>query len=75
MGATSVVPLLIYEGNEMKNFLVRMWRDEEGQDLTEYALLVVLVALFAIGAMKGLASAISSAFGNAATGLNTAATS
>ncbi|MGA2718746.1 MAG: Flp family type IVb pilin [Candidatus Acidiferrales bacterium] len=57
----------------MRNFLVRMWRDEEGQDLTEYALLIVLVALFAIGAMKGLATAISSAFGNAAAGLSTAA--
>ena len=32
----------------MKNFLRRLWREEEGQDLVEYALLVALVALGAV---------------------------
>ena len=57
----------------MSKFLVRLWRDEEGQDLTEYALLVVLVALAAIGGMKGLATAIGTAFNNAVTALTAAA--
>ena len=26
----------------MKNLLIRLWNDEQGQDLTEYALLLVL---------------------------------
>ena len=30
------------------NLLSRLWAEEEGQDLTEYALLVVLLALAAI---------------------------
>jgi len=38
---------------------------EEGQDLVEYALLVVLIALGAVATMKGLASGISDAFANA----------
>ncbi|MFY9585686.1 MAG: Flp family type IVb pilin [Candidatus Acidiferrales bacterium] len=56
----------------MKELLMRLWREESGQDLTEYALLMVLVALAAITAMKGLATAISTAYNNAASNLNTA---
>ena len=51
---------------EMKNLLARLWQEEEGQDLTEYALLVVLVGLGSILAMGSLASAISDAFSKAA---------
>jgi pilus assembly protein Flp/PilA len=50
---------------EMKSLLVRLWREEEGQDLVEYGLLVVLVALGSIAAMTNLASGISDAFSNA----------
>ena len=55
----------------MKNLFVRLWREEEGQDLTEYALLVVLIALAAVTGMKSLAGAISNTFANAAANLNT----
>ena len=50
----------------MKNLMKKLWREEEGQDLTEYALLVVLVALASIVAMSSLATAISGAFSKAA---------
>lgn len=53
----------------MNNFAYRLWREEEGQDLVEYALLVVLVALGAVVAMRSLASAVSDAFSNAASNL------
>jgi pilus assembly protein Flp/PilA len=55
----------------MKNILVRLWKDEEGQDLTEYALLLVLLSLAAIGALGTLATAINGVFTNAATNLKT----
>ena len=55
----------------MKNILKRLWQEEEGQDLVEYGLLIVLVALGAITAMKGLASAIASVFSSASTSLTT----
>jgi pilus assembly protein Flp/PilA len=51
------------------NMLKRLWQEEEGQDLVEYGLLVVLIALGAIAAMKNLASGISDAFSNAVTQL------
>ena len=54
----------------MKELLKRLWQEEEGQDLTEYALLVVLIALAAVTAMQGLATAIGSTFQSIATKLN-----
>jgi pilus assembly protein Flp/PilA len=57
------------ERTEMKNLLTRLWKEEEGQDLTEYALLLVLVALAAIGSLGTLASAINAVFSKAATNL------
>jgi Flp pilus assembly pilin Flp len=55
----------------MKNLLKRLWHDEEGQDLTEYALLVVLISLVAIASMQTLGHAISDAFASASTNLTT----
>jgi Flp pilus assembly pilin Flp len=51
--------------------LKRLWSDETGQDLTEYALLVVLVALGALAAMSSLATNISLAFSAAGSNLTT----
>ena len=59
----------------MKELLKRLWQEEEGQDLTEYALLLVLISLVAIVAMKGLGSAVSDAFSNAESCLTTGASS
>jgi pilus assembly protein Flp/PilA len=56
----------------MKNVFVKLWKEEEGQDLVEYGLLVVLISLFAVVAMKGLANGISDAFSNASTQLTSA---
>jgi pilus assembly protein Flp/PilA len=55
----------------MKHILVRLWREEEGQDLTEYALLLVLLALAAVGSMNDLAQMINGVFSTAAANLNT----
>ena len=53
----------------MKETVLRLYREEAGQDLTEYALLLVLVALVAITTIKMLGSTISAAFANAASNL------
>jgi len=55
----------------MKNLLMRLWRDEEGQDLTEYALLLVLLSLAAVLFLDNLAAAINNVFSNAAANLTT----
>jgi pilus assembly protein Flp/PilA len=50
---------------KLQNLMTR----EEGQDLVEYALLVCLIALAAIVATKGVASAITNTFNNISSSL------
>ena len=55
--------------NSVKSFV----RDEEGQDLLEYALLVALIALIAIGAVGAAGSSVNDIFTNIAGKLAAAA--
>ena len=55
----------------MKTLLYRLWREEKGQDLVEYALLLVLMSLAAIGSLGTLANAVNTTFGNAASNVAT----
>ena len=59
------------KGTQMKKLLTRLWHDEAGQDLTEYALLLVLLVLAAIGSLGGLATAVNGVFVNTASNLTT----
>lgn len=56
----------LLKGDKMKYAFKRMWEEIEGQDLVEYGLLIVLISLFAVVSMKGLANGISDVFSNAA---------
>jgi Flp pilus assembly pilin Flp len=56
----------------MKNVLMRLWKDEAGQDTTEYALLMALIAVASIAVMKTLAAAINTVFTAASTALTAA---
>ena len=64
------VPKIDSEGRLMKNLMLRLWKEDEGQDLTEYALLLVLLSLAAIATLGTLASAINSVFSQAASNLS-----
>jgi pilus assembly protein Flp/PilA len=55
----------------VKQLLKRLWQEEEGQDLTEYALLLVLLTLAAVTTLSGLATAINGVFANVTTNLTT----
>lgn len=50
--------------------LRRLWHEEEAQDLTEYALLLVLLSLAAVAFLGTLAKAIDNVFSNAAANLS-----
>jgi len=54
----------------MKALLTRLWRNEEGQDLAEYALLIALIALVVIVAVTLLGTRIQTVFNNIAAALN-----
>jgi pilus assembly protein Flp/PilA len=59
------------EKKQVGTWLDRLWKEESGQDLVEYGLLLALVAVAAISSMKTVASAISKVFAAAATNLTT----
>jgi pilus assembly protein Flp/PilA len=46
----------------MKNFIVSLMRDEQGQDLIEYALLAALISIFCIAAVRGAGQKVSTWF-------------
>jgi len=46
----------------MKNLIKRFIRNEEGQDLIEYALLIVLIALVVITSLDALGPAIAGVY-------------
>ena len=60
-----VSPKLEHTGGYMKDLLKRLWCETEGQDLTEYALVVALVSLAATASLQSLAGGISTAFSKA----------
>ena len=56
----------------MNGTLKRLWKEEEGEDLTEYALLMVLIVLVAIASLQTIGTTISNVFSNAAANLTSA---
>ncbi|MGH9431321.1 MAG: Flp family type IVb pilin [Terriglobia bacterium] len=55
----------------VKRILWRLWKENSGQDLVEYALLVVLLALAAVATLGTLANTVQNTFSNAASTLTT----
>jgi Flp pilus assembly pilin Flp len=58
---------------QLVNVVKSFARNEEGQDLLEYALLVALIALVALAAVKAAGLAVSDIFGAIAGALQNAA--
>ena len=46
----------------MKTYFKRFWKDTEGQDLVEYALLVAVIALGMVATIQGIANALNSLY-------------
>jgi Flp pilus assembly pilin Flp len=58
----------------MRQFVLRFIRDEQGQDLVEYALIVAAIGLGLIVTVQQLAAAIVSLYSSIAQGLTTIGT-
>ena len=56
--------------NALKNFVARLVKDEQGQDLIEYALLATFVSLVAIVGATALGSALNIWYGTVATNVS-----
>ena len=53
----------------IQQMFVRLWRDEEGQDLVEYALIVAAVGLALITTVNQLTTAVVSLYSSITQGL------
>ena len=58
---------------DLSNWTCTLIRDDAGQDLLEYALLVALIALVAVAAVKNSGQAVNSIFTSVASQLQNAA--
>jgi len=57
----------------MKTFLARFWRDEQGQDLIEYTLMLAFVALASAALFSTAGTSINTIWSKTNVQLNTAA--
>ncbi|MCX6622509.1 MAG: Flp family type IVb pilin [Acidobacteria bacterium] len=58
----------------MKQFFLRLWQEETGQDLVEYALIVAAVGLALITTVNNLSAAIVSLYSSITQGLTSIGT-
>ncbi|HOG27850.1 MAG TPA: Flp family type IVb pilin [Vicinamibacterales bacterium] len=54
----------------MKNLIRRFIRDEEGQDIIEYALLAAFISIIAIAAVRAVGGRVQVYFGNVQSALS-----
>lgn len=51
-------------GDALKPYSAQFWRDESGQDLVEYSLLLLLLAVAGVAAIDTLAATVSTVYSN-----------
>jgi pilus assembly protein Flp/PilA len=56
----------------MKQFLLKLFADESGQDLVEYAMILALLAMGVIASARTVANGIAAVFTNVGTTLSSA---
>jgi Flp pilus assembly pilin Flp len=56
-------------GGQMTNFLQKMWRDEEGQDIAEYAVMLAVILVIVVGTIRLIGSNANNVFSNVASSI------
>jgi Flp pilus assembly pilin Flp len=50
----------------MKNLLTRIWRDEQGQDIAEYAVMLAVILVLVVGTVRLVGSHANNVFSSVA---------
>jgi Flp pilus assembly pilin Flp len=53
----------------MSEFMRRLWNDEEGQDIAEYAVMLAVILVLVVGTIRLIGSNANNAFSNVASSL------
>jgi Flp pilus assembly pilin Flp len=56
------------EGRTMKH-LLKLWRDEEGQDIAEYAVMLAVILVIVVGTIRLIGSNANNVFSNVASSI------
>ena len=54
----------------MSEFVRRIWREDEGQDIAEYAVMLAVILVLVVGTIRLIGSNANNAFSNVASSLN-----
>ena len=68
-GRASTVKLKTLSGSNMNNSLWRLWHDEDGQDIAEYAVMLAVILVLVVGTVRLVGSNANNAFSSAASSL------
>jgi Flp pilus assembly pilin Flp len=61
--------LLDSGGRVMKDHFWRLWRDEEGQDIAEYAVMLAVILVIVVGTIRLIGSNANNVFSNVASSI------
>lgn len=53
----------------MANFLQKLWKDEEGQDIAEYAVMLAVILVIVVGTIRLIGSNANNVFSNVGSAL------
>ncbi|MFZ0953369.1 MAG: hypothetical protein WAN17_13955 [Candidatus Sulfotelmatobacter sp.] len=54
----------------MSEFIRRIWSEDEGQDIAEYAVMLAVILVLVVGTIRLIGSNANNAFSNVASSLN-----
>lgn len=70
---TSVLPsqmeLRVFEGEHMSKLIRRLWLDDAGQDIAEYAVMLAVILVLVVGTVRLIGSNANNAFSSVASSL------
>ncbi len=56
-------------GGNMKNVLRRIWQEEEGQDIAEYAVMLAVILVIVVGTIRLIGSNANNVFSSVASSI------
>lgn len=56
-------------GHKMLNFMKRIWSEDQGQDIAEYAVMLAVILVLVVGTVRLIGSNANNAFSNVASSL------
>jgi Flp pilus assembly pilin Flp len=65
----SVPANIFYLENLMSEFALKFWRDEQGQDIAEYAVMLAVILVLVVGTIRLVGSNANNAFSSVASSI------